>query len=191
MMQQWQNFLSQLQLINSGCEITDLADLLRFEIHHNIILPQEYKEYCQVFGTGRLGYGMHIYTLTPYLVKHSEETLATLIEDLELFPSNDVVRDQSLKNLLQAGFVFADDSGAHVALWDLRTYRNEDKSYDIYWVDIDLVSDADRIGRSFFEFVSDFCLGKSPYEFLPEAKRPPSNQPQIFESFIFDDSYQL
>jgi hypothetical protein len=190
-MQQWQDFLSQLEIIDSVCETCSPADLLRFELYHNIILPQEYKEYCQILGTGLLGYGMHIYALTPGLLEYSETTLASLIENLELFPSDDIARDQRLKNLFQSSFVFADDSGAHIALWDLKTYRDADKSYDIYWVDVDLVDDDDRIGRSFFEFVSDFCLGKSSYEFLPEAKRPPSNQPRTFEGFILDESYRL
>ncbi|HIK18981.1 MAG TPA: SMI1/KNR4 family protein [Leptolyngbyaceae cyanobacterium M33_DOE_097] len=183
MIEQWQDLLAQLEIINSGREVYTSDELLRFEAEDHITLPTGYKEYARVFGTGLLGYGMHVYAPSLLLVEYSQATLEEcFLEQLKRFPLESEEKTASLKELFKNAFVFADDSGAHVALWDLRTF-GDDENYDIYWVDIDLIDEEYRIGRDFFEFISGFCLGRSSYDFLPEEKRPSSDTPQRFNSF--------
>jgi hypothetical protein len=188
MIQQWQDLLTQLGIDNYGIEQCNQTDLLRFETETEIVLPAGYKEYSQVFGTGLWGYAMQVYAPTQYLIEYSKETLDTFKEDLEMFPSENLERDQRMKALFDVGFVFATDSGAHVALWDLRTY-GDDENYDIYWIDIDLIGDEYLIGRDFFEFITHFCLGRGSYDFLPEDMRPLPDTPQLFKSFISNPSW--
>jgi hypothetical protein len=188
MIGQWQELLSQLEVINSGSEICTQEEILFFESRNRIILPTGYKEYSQIFGTGLLGYGMHIYAPTSYLIEYSQETLESFRETLVMFPSESPQRDKRLDSLFQSSFIFGDDSGAHVALWDLRTF-GDDENYDIYWVDIDLIDEEYQIGRDFFEFVSGFCLARASYDFLPVEKQPSLDQPQRFESFASPNSF--
>jgi hypothetical protein len=183
MIRQWQNLLAQLEIIDSGREICSANDLLRFQTENSILLPRGYKEYCQVFGTGLLGYAMHVYAPTLALVEYSQGSLQAFLEQLERFPLENEEKNSRLKDLFRNAFIFADDSGAHVALWDLRTY-GDDENYDIYWIDLDLIDEEYWIGRDFFEFISGFCLSRGSYDFLPEKKRPPVDEPQRFESFI-------
>jgi len=63
-------------------------------------------------------------------------------------------------------------------VWDLRTYQPEDSSYDIYWALWDcpdseiFEEDFKFVGRSFFEFIRDYCYG-----------------PRMVELYDPDDSY--
>lgn len=67
-----------------------------------------------------------------------------------------------------------------------QVFGSLDLSRDIYWVSIDFLEE-DRIyqvGRNFFEFVRDFCLGLKSQEVLPESIRPlPSVLGQTFTRF--------
>lgn len=189
MIGQWQKLFSQLEVIDPGSEICTREEIFLFEDRNGIVLPSGYKEYSQVFGTGLFGYGMHVYAPTSYLIEYSKETLESFRETLVMFPSEDLQRDERLDSLFQSSLIFGDDSGAHVALWDLRTY-GDDENYDIYWVDIDLIDEEYLIGRDFFEFISGFCLSKASYDFLPIDKCPPLEQPQRFESFTQPNSLE-
>jgi hypothetical protein len=184
MIQQWQALFAELDTTNEGQEILSTEELQEFEMQNRIILPTEYREYCQVFGTGLFGHGIRIYCPTPALLEYSKASLESIKEELKMFPSDNRERDNRLKALMGSGFVFADDFGANIALWDLRSYSERDDNYDIYLVDID-GSDEElyQVGRSFFEFVCGYCLGRAPYSFLPEDKRPEVDTPQIFTSF--------
>jgi hypothetical protein len=176
MLSEWNQLLAQIEILEEGSEILNKEGLSRFEVENNILLPPGYKEFCQTFGTGSFGNFIRIYSPNQNLVEYSRLSLESISEQVELFPSENLTRDSNLQSLLENGFVFGDDFGANIAIWDLRTYSDLDKSYDIYWIDID-ASDKDvyRVGRDFFEFVTDFCLGRGTYEYLPEDKRPPSD----------------
>ena len=172
MIEQWQALLSELQIDSEGEEIIEPEKLLRFESENDINLPTEYKEFCQIFGTGTFGGFTRIFCPNSDLSDYSRLTLESIRELTELFPSGNIQRDFRLKDLTNNGFVFGDDFGANVAVWDLRTYREEDQSYDIYWIDIDaLDEDLYHAGRSFFEFTHNFCLNRGSYNFLPADKR--------------------
>lgn len=176
MLQQWRSLLVEVEIIEEGSEVLDEEELSRFEVENNILLPVEYKEFCQTFGTGLFANSIRIYSPSQFLVEYSRGSLETISEQIDLFPSENLTRDRSLQSLLENGFVFGNDFGANIAIWDLRTYSDLDKSYDIYWIDIDAEDEnLYRVGRNFFEFVTNFCLGRGTYEYLPEDKRPPSN----------------
>ena len=55
--------------------------------------------------------------------------------------------------------------------WDLRSYNNSDKSCDIYWANSDCFNgDIYKIGRDFYRFITELCLGEQSYEILPEKE---------------------
>ncbi|MEM8779341.1 MAG: hypothetical protein AAGF26_10820, partial [Cyanobacteria bacterium P01_G01_bin.49] len=80
---------------------------------------------------------------------------------------------ESLIDLLDSAFVFGREPSANSIFWDLRSYNNKDKSYDIYWANSDCFSgEIYKLGRDFYEFITEFCLGTKSFEILPKEKWP-------------------
>ncbi len=174
MLQQWQELFNSLDIIvENGPAVLTEVELARFEAENNILLPSGYKEFCQVFGHGVLGDWIRVKCPSHDRIVYSRLSSEASIEHIEYFPSGNLNRDNALKDLFRNNFNFADDFGANDAVFDLRTYSQLDESCDIYWVDLDTEDeDLYRVGRDFFEFVTNFCLGRGDYTALPENKRP-------------------
>ena len=178
-METWLNLLAQIEIIElpSGSDIWTQEELSQFEKETDIILPQNYKEYCQVFGSGQFGDYMTIYAPYPYL---SSMSLENIKEEIVEFPEpqhGKKMNVESLNELLNSAFVFGTNSICDIAFWDLRTYSDSDRNYDIYFANSDYFGgDIYLLGRDFYEFVRDFCLGLKSYEVLPADKRPRSEE---------------
>ena len=178
-METWLNLLAQIEIIElpSGSDIWTQEELSQFEKETDIILPQNYKEYCQVFGSGQFGDYMTIYAPYPHL---SSMSLENIKEDIAEFPDPEhgkMMNVESLKQLLNCAFVFGGNPMSDTVFWDLRTYSDSDKSYDIYLANADCFDGGIYlVGRDFYEFVRDFCLGLKSYKFLPAFKRPRSQE---------------
>ena len=170
MIEKWQNLLAQLEILeNKGWGIWSEERLLAFEAKTGIILPAGYKEFCQIFGNGTLGDYMGI--SYPNL-QESNGITASLKDSLDIVAGK-VSNLAEIQKTLDSAFFFADNSNAHLVFWDLRTYSESDRSYDIYITYLDCFEgEFYQIGRDFFEFVRDFCLGMKSYEVLPEWMRP-------------------
>lgn len=94
-----------------------------------------------------------------------------MIAQIKRYPSSDLSSDLEYIDLLNSAFMFGKyGAGGSLIFWDLRTYSESDKSYDIYWADWETPECGERIliGRSFFEFVSDFCYGTKSFDLIPE-----------------------
>lgn len=130
--------------------------LKQFESKISIILPQEYKEFCQVFGAGCFGHdGIDIDC--PNL----ENIEAELDNNLDI-PQNWKETCQGWSNeaeqLLDKAYMFGSGGGDTIFVFDLRSYKKEDESYDIYGIGCE-VAVICYLGRSFFKFISDYCIG--------------------------------
>ncbi|MBV6622860.1 MAG: hypothetical protein KI793_07900 [Rivularia sp. (in: Bacteria)] len=71
---------------------------------------------------------------------------------------------------INSALQFASGQNNYYIYWDLTTYSDEDKNYDIYvgtWDNYDLI----KIGRDFFTFVTDYCLGIKSFDFLLQRFR--------------------
>lgn len=191
-MEKWQELLAKLEVLSyrdtiSKEQLQYIEEELGFseeklycseeELRHaeaktGIVFPLEYKRFCQVFGTGMFGEFINICCPTDDWIEFSQEQVEALRSELRLrLPEQSrIMSIESILALLDAAFVFGSGDGDHVALWDLRTYSELDLSYDIYWMTTD---DFDGhiycVGRDFFEFVRDFCLGNKAYEILPPS----------------------
>lgn len=175
----WQELISTLQFTDREsyqCNpITDL-DIANFEREHNFLLPSDYKEFCKLFGTGIAGNWLEIYCPDCSYLVRSQEGLFLTADYIRRFPSGVDEVDQQKINVLMNGFTIADDGCAHFLLWDLRTYSTGDLSYDLYWAVWDapqsdnLEDDLKFVGRSFFNFVRDFCYGSRVNELYPDSK---------------------
>jgi SMI1 / KNR4 family (SUKH-1) len=194
---QWRELLSTLHVTEEeGTELSSEHDLSNFELEFNVRLPSGYKHFCQIFGTGLIGDFLRIYCPSRNLVG-SQEVIMGMAEQLRDHPSGNAKRDQEYIELLNLSLGFADDFGNVMFSWDLRTFSELDNSYDIYcgvWESPD-EDDPILVGRDFFEFIQDFCLGRRAYEILPDSLKciVPEEIPLTFERFKpseWNPSYQ-
>lgn len=173
-LQKWQALLMQLEAEERlGCigqDIRTEAELQRFETETSIVLPDGYKEFCQVFGT--VIFGDYVTVFCPD-ISYSVSKINSLKFGLELQVSNEVALDEeAITNLLNSSFVFGDTQKGDYILWGLKTYSDLDKSYDIYLISVNDMDGVYQVGRNFFEFVCDFCLDIKSYQLLPKYRRP-------------------
>jgi hypothetical protein len=176
--QRWQNLLNQLDIIEKGTIPTfPNSDLLSFEARTGIILPYGYKEFCQVIGSGTFGHFVHIGFPD---INGSIEMIELFQQSLESGKSmnmwgRDVEYLEPIFNftesLLGSAFVFGSTDTAKIFLWDLRSYSELDRNYNIYLASFDF-PEVYLVGRDFLEFVRDFCLGNKAFEVLPQGIWP-------------------
>jgi hypothetical protein len=130
----------------------------------DFILPRDYIDFFDVFGEGFLGQSIRIRLPDTHRSSTSigcfKAALIGVYHDNELSQTFD---------LMDRSFVFADTDRSELFIWDLRSYSVEDDSYDIYWIGIGSV-DFYLVGRSFFEFINDFCYGLKSFQITPEYK---------------------
>lgn len=181
MIEQWQSLLDQLEIIQSpyGSEFWTLEQLSQFESDNDIIFPTGYKEFCQVFGTGCFGDFISIFCPSIYFSTICLEAIKSEIVDFPNPEHEKMMSRESLQDLINSGFVFGREPSAISVFWDLRTYSKLDHNYDIYWANSDCFSgDIYKIGRDFYEFVTEFCLGEKHYKILPEHEWRPKESLQ-------------
>jgi hypothetical protein len=74
-----------------------------------------------------------------------------------------------LKRLIERGYPFGTTVNGDSFFWDLTSYSEADQSYDIYWIPDEEITCVTHVGRDFFEFISEVCLGPRLSELLPES----------------------
>jgi len=171
-MQKWRSLLAHIEVFNERGECLSEQEMLEFETKNNIKLPKDYKILSHFFGSGTLGNMINIYSpiYSYYFNQFSLETIQYEITYPHLYYLEELedMTLESIADLLKGAFVFGEDGGTWIALFDLRTYSESDYSCDLYWLKSpDFDGEVYRVGRDFFEFVCDFCLGAKSYEILP------------------------
>jgi hypothetical protein len=155
------------ELKSDFCEVT----LQKFEITSKIHLPSGYKDFYRAFRGGGTFGNSYINIYCPPDLEGSNEDLNFLRASMERMRDwGDLSELDCLKyeTLLTSAFVFGGTCRAEHFIWDLRTYRADDDSYDIYLLRIDDPSTY-LVGRDFFRFVRNFCLGTEAFSKLPEG----------------------
>jgi hypothetical protein len=144
------------------------ADLELFESEAGHKLPSEYKKYLEVFGAG--GFGLdgfridcpNVYNIDAFLGGN----VSILESCLETFKI-DKKWTSKLQGLLENSYIFGDGSNKVEFVFDLRTWSNIDQSYDIYGLNFSTCCFF-QIGRDFFEFVRDCCIGEKIRREFPD-----------------------
>jgi hypothetical protein len=188
-LQAWRTLLEELEVTGAPGSSCVSADLAQLEVELGITFPADYKEFCEVFGSGELGGFIRIFCPCSAATSEriSENSLSSLV-DLQGPSGLDALKQElswelgrfnkgastansarlsKLERILSAAFVFGDDPNAQVYLWDLSSFDQTRQTCDIYLIPTDDLLDATYIGRDFFEFVRDFCLGSKAREVLP------------------------
>lgn len=173
MISDWQRLLERIEIQKDSLTLATETELLEFEKRTGIILPAGYKEYCQVFGEGQIGNAVidiHIpYCYGKFLLEFytkEEKKILALYDADTMYDENRLNNFRTLKKLLSSGLVFASICKSQSFLWDLNTYSDDDKSYDIYGMSYHGFVSC-KLGRDFFRFVCDYCLGMKKYDDIP------------------------
>jgi hypothetical protein len=102
-------------------------------------------------------------------------------------------QDAEYIKLLQSALIFASFNSDRVMFWDLRTYDKVDDSYAIYWYDIYEPNfyQPILIGRSFTDFLIDFCYGQAACKLIPDfcLEGEPIEVEYVFYPFLNSDPY--
>lgn len=177
-LQYWQKVAAKLKTIElegSENEIMSTSDLDAFEDREDIVLPTEYKEFCHFFGSGTFGTErVHINCPTSYWIT---QIAPAQLEGMKMLISTSTEQKVSdnfnlFSELLDHAFVFG-GYDYYVVFWDLRTYDKLDDSYDIYWALTDVTwGDIYKVGRSFSNFIRNFCLSNEHQKLLPDDLHP-------------------
>ena len=173
-MQKWLNLLQNINLTGEASRkaIVSQLQLSNFETETGIILPSEYKEFCQLFGSGRFGDLVVIYYPSVYLIENTKVTIDVIKRQMKRDTSRDNLEDRKKINWLNNLLVFGGDDRGNVAVWDLNSFDELNKTYNIYWIQIDDFHDEIyKISSNFFDFINNFCLGKKTFNFLPKYMR--------------------
>ena len=161
-----EDFVSQKGLVwPKGCLPTLTESQLEdFELQTGLTLPQGYQEFCQVFGAGKFGFAHGFFIDSPD-IDNIEAELGSSQCILESCGSSEW--SSEVKELLENAYLFGGGDGLVAFIFDLRTYREEDRSYDIYGINC-YDNLTFYLGRDFFEFVRDICIGERAQAEFPE-----------------------
>jgi hypothetical protein len=182
----------------SKMELSTLQKIRDFELRTNISLPLEYIEYCIIFGTGIFGInGFWIMTPLDYdsldlseygVLNLRSEEISSAIAHLLLSSHQDITSNfkngckwtSKIQTMLDTAFVFGEKKNDKKTcfVFDLNSYSKEDLSCDIYGIVCDgvpmQVTDGHRtgvsyfLGRCFFDFIKDICIGDRAQQEFPE-----------------------
>jgi SMI1 / KNR4 family (SUKH-1) len=143
-------------------------ELSAYEMKIGCVLPCEYKGYLKTFGPGLFGKcQFRVDTLcldSPNIgISYSLEGILDCINS-ETFSDKE-------RTVIARGYPFGDSEKAYTNLFfDLNTYDSTNRDCDIYglYTDHDGTGTLYFLGRSFFEFVRDCCVGDKAFKDFPE-----------------------
>jgi hypothetical protein len=180
---QWKSLLSELEVVHSDATNPMLTmseeRILEAEQKSGITLPQAYKEYCQVFGSGAFG-GSELRILTPEYAFRNSDYEDINFNYLTNFPVKYFYESEygsipaEIDELFNHGYLFGFPvmfSG--YLFFDLSTYSNQDLSCDIHaFLEPNSIY-IYHFGRDFFAFIRDICVNNQTQAQFPKLVRRP------------------
>ena len=172
-LRRWQSLLEQteVKLNTPGFHLNALttvsaADLEAFEVQLKVTLPLEYKEFCQVFGEGC--FGQNFVCIDCATIKGFKSQTTSNAEIIEACKSS-FRESLIIQELLDNAYLFGLGDQGTLLVFDLRTYDQADQSYNIYAIDDN--GQPHQIGRDFYNFIANFCLGTELETKFPQLAR--------------------
>lgn len=182
-MEKWYELLKSIQF-EGVLNVMSLEDLQEFETDNNMSFPKEYKEFCQVFGSGIFGNEIRI--SCPPEIEESPIWSATIFGDLDSLkklPDFPVDKAEQITKLLKNALFFGNTGNCEVFLWNLATENCTDSNYDIYMTNLDCFEceggEIEIVSRSFYTFIKDIALKNVPFTGVMSKYAYPD---EIFES---------
>jgi len=158
----WLTYFKVRELKQSSPEVFTPANCDSFESLHELSLPESYRNFCCTFGTCAFFNGLRVYCPNQEL---TTDIIYSTKEDWKYYSrqrTHSVVSGSMLETiesmLFGKGLVFAEGRAAKMYIFDLNTYREEDKTCDIWSASAEGALDSfEHLGRSFHELFLSFC----------------------------------
>jgi len=200
--ERWRSLINRVHVVGAKRSVCDAAGIARLESAFGLTLPVGYREFCDVFGSGELSGFIRIFCLcldedsvdNANFLRTTQECLGLDALETELkweiehsergHPAADRAQLLLFKEVLINAFCFGNDPNANIYLWDLKSYSESDQSCDIYLVPSDDLGKTTLLGRDFFEFIQDFCLGSQASKILPPNF-------SFFEEFVLNTFHRF
>jgi SMI1 / KNR4 family (SUKH-1) len=157
-MRAWRKLISGMELVGTPYPNTE-EELQAFEKAHSLKLPEEYREYCKIIGGGDFNEVLSVHCLAH--TRPVEEQLEDQFDFRSVLKSA-FKNNSSMQHIIDSSFIFAfgvEDHNLYFLL-DLSSYDKKRKDCDIYvlhW----LKQEYHNLGRSFYKFISDFCVSET------------------------------
>jgi SMI1-KNR4 cell-wall len=159
----WQELLNSVEFSpDFNLKPIDREVIDNCEAELGIKFPEDYKDYCQVFGEVDYGKEIAITTADVDTVRNSRQQCQDILDSYEEgdYSKSGWANVLVMRRVSESGFVFGSSPNAIDFGFDLSTYSEIDKSCDIYMI---YYCDGDpiiwNIGRDFYSFIKDCCLG--------------------------------
>ncbi len=162
--EKWLLLLNQVEVFlhdTSGLCILNQTQIENFESEAGLILPEEYKNFCQIFGSGEFGF--NLFNINIPDCEDVEGRLASDKMILIDYCKNNCSLSDEVIELLDNAYLFGARHNFISFFFDLRSYNEQDKSCDIHAIEC---SSGFTIcfGRDFFKFIRDHCVGEKAKE---------------------------
>jgi SMI1-KNR4 cell-wall len=184
-MEKWYKLLEKIQ-IDKALNVLSSQELQAFEIENDISLPNGYKEFCQVFGSGVFENKIRIYC--PPQIEETRNFISLLDNDLgnlRRLPDFQAEKAEEISKLFGNLLAFGGTWDADIFLWDLSSGNLDDSDFDIYVIDLDsFESDGGvvkLVGRNFYSFIESAALNIKIGSFFSEYNYPE----KMFEAKFF------
>lgn len=179
MIQKWRELLNAVEIITEAKPMSE-SEIQAFEENIKFKLPIGYKEYLLFFGPGV--FGENFIDIPFSDIESSEMNIGFFRDDNRDFESHLESQDsidldlwhkkcKEFNSLLDRAYVFGSSCKQESYVWDLSTYGELDQSYNIYLISLGS-PDIYLVGRDFYEFIRDYCLGNKVFELLPQERWP-------------------
>ena len=169
----WTKLLERVKIEGQKRLLTE-EGIAFFEKSFNICLPSDYKQFCQVFGSGIIGGEWNIFFPDEELISYSNQFIKWFKERVNSFEliSNP---ETNILEMLDNCLVFGNSPSCVQLVWDLRTQSVMNGDCDIYLIQSEIVEKHEesiyKVGKSFYEFALAVLLDKSAYEKLPQGAK--------------------
>jgi hypothetical protein len=167
-LEKWIDLFGRMKIVppDSSPNPMSTQELLECERALGCPLPQAYREYCQVFGSGEFGpyqfriRGQDSDSIKSWLFANNQLNDGTSLV-IEAYRRYSDAPSPEVEQILNAGLHFGEsiDQNCVLFFFDLSSYQEVDQSCNIYcYYEHDCVEIYD-LGRDFFTFICDFCIG--------------------------------
>jgi hypothetical protein len=164
------NFAKESEIGDFSQELECLNEtkLQEFELILGSKLPVEYRDYLKVFGSGKFGSGgIGIDSIDVEVESSIRNSSAILYVCSESFEGAGELT-QGIQDLLENSYLFGGGEAMLSFVFDLRSWRDEDESCDIYGIKNSDITCCYKIGRKFSEFVRDACIANTLKNRFPD-----------------------
>jgi len=183
----WQDLANEvefIQVVPRDYEISPLLTTEQLEIYQNkakVILPPDYKAFCQLFGTGEFPYSK-TYIRCPNIeslhtgmnserivISHLYSRLKAELKQSEKLEKGKTIKQFRLlkiQNLLESAYLVGYIWTYFTIIFDLSSYDELDQNYDIFA--LHPTDGCYFFGRDFYNFVNQFCMKTPVQKMFPE-----------------------